>query len=215
MHLLKKLKSQVDLKKLITFLNLYKYLIFYHCRKAHKVAPPHSSKVLFQILRVRKVASQTKSSQQKLESYGKIEKCYKHKQTCADKVTSPVGAEKQKRRVKAYPVQEILSSIAKAGTTGSTILVGCDSLENMQKCIANLHSDGAWVSLGAIYETVYIDPKDCLQLAQLNRESLHRELIYTVSRGPELLLHQCLSPLVRLLRVSASLKLHNKPSVSE
>ena len=94
--------------------------------------------------------------------------------------------------------QEILFSVTRAGATGSTILVGCDSLDSMQKCIMHLNGDENWVNLGAIYGTPYISPKDCFCLAQLSTENTHKQLAFSVCKGVQLLLQQYLSPLLKV-----------------
>ena len=203
MYSLKKLKNQVNIKKLITFLNLYKHIVFYHSRKVNTATLSHGDKLLFQIHRVRKLASQVlltnRGFGEQESATGKASQNDCSNKGAVDQVDSaaaniPLGTANATKA----KTQKILSSVIWAGNTGTIILVGCDSLENMQKCIAHSQTDENWVVLGGIYDTAYINQKSCLQLVQLNPHKENKELVLCIQKRPQLLLQQCLSPLLRL-----------------
>ena len=99
---------------------------------------------------------------------------------------------------KNHQVLELLRLVSRGGTMGSTQLVGCVSLEDMQKCINKNHKQGDggldYICLGGIYNSLYLDNTDCLRLAKLSVGSVHLQLNRAVNQNPRLLLQQLLWP---------------------
>jgi len=160
-------------------------VVFYHCHKVsnnHTYLLNHGREVLFLVKsrRLRKlVALKTRQGD---DIFSQDVNNHSHK--VMDQ--------------KNHQVLELLRLVSRGGTMGSTQLVGCVSLEDMQKCISKNQKQNNnnldYICLGGIYNSFYLDNTDCLRLAKLSVESIHLQLNKTVNQGPRLLLQQLLWP---------------------
>ena len=216
---LKKLKKKIHFKKLLAFLNLYPYVLFYHSLKEHrgKTGPfmdrgvkVYSVLFLVNGARLRKFSLGAQGNQgglmkkdtsnvspvcDTIKAAQKTDGCELAKQ---HKQIKPVRVDKHGNNLER--VQEMLCLVTRGGAMGSTFFLGCESLENMQKCINKfaytLPLD--FICLGGIYDTLYIDPRECLRLEQIKAQAVHKELIRCSNQGAVFLVQQLASPALRL-----------------
>ena len=185
MCLLNKLKKKLHLKKIIDFLNLHKFVIFYHSHKTDNDPTPLSNdgrNVLFLVkcARLRKLAHLHSRADQSLTlDFNR----HKHGKETTNSHNEFLPSDSQKGQTS---VIYLLRLVARGGAMGSTRLVGCDSLEGMQRCIAktNKLTPLDYVCLGGIYDNLYIDSHDCSRLSNLSTQSVHIELTNTLSQAP-------------------------------
>ena len=224
---LNKLKKTLHLKKLLDFLNLYNHVVFYHSHKIsndHNSLLDHGKEVLFLVksARLRKLIALKKSEEDKVQSLNHSNTINNHLQMDQKGIKVSLGnkskiyyvrsleetghgvlaCKRESANEKNHQAQHLLRLVTQGGPMGSTQLVGCDSLEDMQKCISKNHGQqGAaqnYICLGAIYNNFYLDNTDCLRLARLNAQSINLQLHKTINQGPRLLLQQLLWPLLLL-----------------
>ena len=238
-----KLNKKLHLKKLINFLSLYRYVVFYQSHKintkngfvytkaqlrdkAHSKSKTADVLFLVNCGRLRKLIilklaqllsdesrenqknqnNQEKDAQKlknlapagisKLQSVVNHEIMFFHTPD-----TFPEGLEMSlvQQGDKIMGAHKIMLQFLRLFTKPlfSTTLVGCDSLESMQKCIQeNLgHSNTSaedFSCLGGIYNNSYIDKIDCFTLAQINAQSVHLDLTNRLTQSTQLLLKQLL-----------------------
>ena len=185
MCLLNKLKKKLHLKKIIDFLNLYKFVVFYHSHKTDNKPTCLSNdgrNVLFLVkcARLRKLAHLHPTQKQFFAI--SLEKDLQ-RQGATNSQNEFLPSHSKKGQTK---VIHLLRLVTKGGAMGSTRLVGCDSLESMQRCIAktNAFLPLDYVCLGGIYNNLYIDSADCLRLSRLSTQSVHIELTNTLNKAP-------------------------------
>ena len=206
MCLLNKLKKKLHLKKIIDFLNLYKFVIFYHSHKTdHGPAPlsHHGRNVLFLVkcARLRKLAQLYSRKEGSLALNPSRDR---HGQGAADLNHGFLPGDLERGQTR---VIHLLRLVIRGGAMGSTRLVGCNSLESMQRCIAKTNGLRPldYVCLGAIYNNLYIDSHDCSRLCHLSPQSVHIELTNTLKRAPRYLQESLQWPLHALdLSIKAS-----------
>ena len=99
----------------------------------------------------------------------------------------------------------LLSQLTLAGARGSTLLIGCASLECMQNKILTFNpvcspkklqtqNNCDYACIGAIYDNVYIDNRDCLRLAQINTQTENLHLMETLSNPGNVVVEKLLIP---------------------
>ena len=217
----KKPLHKLHLKKIIDFLNLYKFVVFYH---SHKINNPERSYVslskadqgrnvlfLVKCARLRKLTSLSPNQESSLnekplsKDLGQLRA--KHSDNLPQSDKSSIYYARVDSEEKQARIIHLLRLVTKGGAMGSTRLVGCDSLEGMQNSIAraNSLSSSNYVCLGGIYNNLYIDSADCLRLSRLSTESVHINLNNTLNQKPRLLQERLLWPLFMLnLSIKAS-----------
>ena len=211
-----KLKKKLHLKKLIDFLKLYKYVVFY---QSHKINIKNGF-----------IYGKTHPGGQEANKQFAVlflVKCARLRKLLILKCAQLLVNEKKNKYEKGGPKSHINTGYAGLKTRFAlnhssseepeplhllrlftkplfnTTLVGCDSLESMQRCIRENLTDSSIGTqdsscLGGIYNNSYIDKADCFTLAQLNAQSVHLELTNKLSQGTQLLLKQLSWPKLNL-----------------
>lgn len=206
---LNKLKKKLHFKKLIDFLYLYKNVLFYHSNNNKKNTLPlplDSYSVLFLInfARVRKV---TKSEN--------LDYLCTNAQSLVFSKNTGYGSQSDRNHYEMMNTwsdsrskQEklcLLRQLTLAEARGSTLLIGCASLESMQNNILTFsavcsqkklqtQNNCDYACIGAIYDNGFIDNRDCLRLAQINTQTENLHLIRTLSNPGKVVVEKLLIP---------------------
>ena len=184
---LNKLKKKLHLKKLVDFLDLYAHVVFYHSLESEKkrhLSFLENNRLLEQGLQ-KDMLFLVKSGRLRKWSNEKWNKQLNN----------------HNKKDKTVLLQKLLSQVTRGGAMGSTFLIGCDSLESMQKCIAKnvTLSQVDYVCLGGIYDQHYIDNIKCSQLAQINPERASLETITALNHTSKLLRDNLMITLCNLI----------------
>lgn len=188
---LNQLKKKLHLKKLVDFLNKHRFVLFYQCKQEkscvpHTLLSHHNNHVLFLVnsARVRK-----------LTHVGKAHKKVRLVDQLSHANILP-ATPKHVRSNNFTRVKERLSLLSKGSAMGSTLLVACDNLENMQNCITKCSAESTlhFVCLGGIYDNVYVDNLDCFRLAKMQSHQVYGQLLLTLSGEGHKLVRQLSTP---------------------
>lgn len=212
-------KKKLHFNKLIQFLNQYPYIIFYHSNSEifkgtlrEDLAKSDSSLGLIFLVNSARIRDLTRSEtstkkSQKFQQRGNSVTSL----STGDQKTSPnlCALMKPLENLKnlKHEISEIhkynlntLTWVSKGGAMGSTFLVGCKSLEAMQRVIANNDSELSMskarnekkmdlVCLGAIYDHSFRDHLDCLRLSQISMKAAQEKIPHTLGLSQNKLLN--------------------------
>ena len=227
---LNKLKNKLHLKKIIDFLKLYKFVVFYHSPEIDTVQATASASsdlcaksgtmFLVKCAKLRKVAHEqplvTMDKAKLNENTRRYKSSICQSKAFLDKQGSPALRSVYDSSTKCLnvglsektKVTKLLRLVTKGGAMGSTRLLGCDSLVAWQNYIGRLNSLD-YLCLGGIYNTLYVDSADCLQLAKVSTESVYIDLNKTLSLCSRPLQEHLLWPTF-MLNISIKATLHKK-----
>ena len=116
------------------------------------------------------------------------------------------------RRLRKFSVQRKNSGVAdkwrlhalsKAGITGNSFLIGCNSCRAMQKIIKECKDNDPlnYICLGGIQGYQYLDHRDCLRLTEINDHHGKKTLINTLGGAQKTVLLHLQRPLLHLFHI--------------